>query len=180
MSVLVEAISVVIRIATLEEKYPGGLAGYRSDCPNRTFCADDHLCRVGFMVPTDVGYFVDTLERLGLKPFQGDMAHDVVVIDQTHGPTTDCDWIEGGWHPDGYTMAWLAGTEPGPLMVLDGWTEGQSLRMKLIPTEEQQDRLLELGMDQGMTVALDLKTGREIFIAKNWPEYDPDENATEG
>jgi hypothetical protein len=66
MCVLVEAISVVVPIAVLEKKYPRGAAQYERDCPNGTYCADEHLTRVGFMVPGDVGAFVERLSRLGL------------------------------------------------------------------------------------------------------------------
>ena len=54
MPVLLEAISVIVRRETLERKYPGGVDGYARDCPNRTFCADEYLTRVGFTGPPDV------------------------------------------------------------------------------------------------------------------------------
>ena len=37
MSVLVEAINVIVRKETLEHKYPGGLQAYEKDCPNKSF-----------------------------------------------------------------------------------------------------------------------------------------------
>jgi DNA-binding transcriptional regulator YiaG len=45
MGVLVECISVIVRCSSLEEKYPGGVAAYEADAPNRTFCTDEHLAR---------------------------------------------------------------------------------------------------------------------------------------
>jgi len=63
MSVLVEAISVIVRISTLRDKYPSGVDAYRALCPNRTYCADEPLTRIGFMVPDDVRGFVKILER---------------------------------------------------------------------------------------------------------------------
>ena len=66
MSIVIEAISVVVPIAVLESKYPGGAARYESDCPNGTYCADEHLSRIGFMVPADVRAFVEHLSHLGL------------------------------------------------------------------------------------------------------------------
>ena len=167
MSVLIEAISVVIRNSTLEEKYPGGLLGYRAACPNQTFCADEHLSRVGFMVPEDVGDFVARLEKIGIVPFVDDIAFEVVVVDQMIGPTTACDWIEGGRYAEGYSAAWLAGTEPGDLSAPEEWTVGQSQRMTFIPLDEMEDRLLEVADEYGLTTAIDLNTGRETFIARN-------------
>ena len=67
MAVLVEAISVVIRLETLAEKYTGGVDQYAQDCPNGTFCMDGNIVRVGFMSPDDVNAFIGNLERLGFR-----------------------------------------------------------------------------------------------------------------
>ena len=53
--VLVEALSVIVRNATLESLHPGGVSGFAADCPNRTFCSDGVLTRAGFISPDDVG-----------------------------------------------------------------------------------------------------------------------------
>jgi hypothetical protein len=46
---------------------PGGVAAYQTDCRNKTFCADENLLRVGFMVLDDVSEFVvRVLGRAGL------------------------------------------------------------------------------------------------------------------
>ena len=51
MSVLIEAISVVIQLEAVERFYPGGLEGLIESPPNGTLCHDDQLVRVGFMTP---------------------------------------------------------------------------------------------------------------------------------
>lgn len=43
MAVLIEGYSVVIRHATIAEKYEGGLMAYKRACPNATFYADDYI-----------------------------------------------------------------------------------------------------------------------------------------
>jgi hypothetical protein len=107
MSVLCEAISVIIPISVLDTKYPGGMDAYRRACPNATFCADLHLTRVGFMVPDDVRRFVERLLAARLIHLQRRSALDLVVVDQLRGPTTPCEWLMAGRHPAGYSAAWL-------------------------------------------------------------------------
>lgn len=163
MSVLVEAISVVVPTAVLEKKYPGGAAQYERDCPNVTFCADEHLTRIGFMVPGDVGEFVERLSRLGLVFQRDGRSADIVVVDQLHGPTTLCDWLESGRHPDGYSAAWLAGTEPGALAHPPGWTPAQSAAMNFVSNESARDRLQVLANEENLETVLDYETGKQVF-----------------
>lgn len=137
MSVLAEAISVVAPIPVLEERFPGGLAGYRSLVPNGQFCADEHLTRVGFMSPSDVARWVGILTEHGLEPVRGETENtwgtwtDYAVVDQFDGPTRPCPWIAFEKSADGYSFCWLAGTEPGALASPVGWTADSSRSMIL-------------------------------------------------
>lgn len=169
MSVLIEAISVVARRAAIEDKYPGGLTAFKSDCPNSTFCADEYLVRIGFMTPEDVEGFVRIVAANGLAHLHDGAAVDLVVIDQLHGPTTPCDWIEAGRHPDGYSAAWLAGTTPGWLAVPDGWAVSQSRELKFVPSSDAANRILRLTQENGIDVVLDLETGRQGYIGRVSP-----------
>ena len=166
MSVLVEAISVIVPLTVLEAKYPGGAAQYERDCPNATYCADEHLSRVGFMAPEDVGIYVGRLERLGLLHVHESRAVDFVVVDQLKGPTTQCDWIEGGKHPDGYSAVWRAGTVPGWFAHPKGWKPGQSSQLTFTPNEEAEERFLRLARDRGLETLLDYKTGKQVYIGR--------------
>lgn len=47
MAVLAEMYGVVVRVRTLDGKYPGGVEAYEHDCPNRTRCSDGEVCRIG-------------------------------------------------------------------------------------------------------------------------------------
>jgi hypothetical protein len=66
MAVLVEAISVVLRRASIARSYPGGWDGFVEAVPNTTLCYDDDIARVGFMSPPDVERYVTDLQRCGL------------------------------------------------------------------------------------------------------------------
>jgi hypothetical protein len=166
MSVLAEAISVVVRRSSIERRYPGGLAAYERESPNRTFCADDHLARIGFMVPADVGDFVRRLERLGFTHIRDGRAADFVVIDQARGPTVPCDWVEHIVHPNGYSSVHLAGTTPGALAHPPWWTAEHSRSMQFVPNEHVEERLVGLARDDGVDTMLDYQSGREVFVAR--------------
>jgi hypothetical protein len=166
MCVLVEGISVIVRISTIEEKYPRGLEGYYLFRPNATFCADDHLVRVGFMMPDDVGIFVGHLEEMGLRFVDEDGFVDIAVVDQVTGPTTRCEWLEAGRHPGGYAAAWLTGTEPGALAAPWGWRLEESLSTDFrIVSMDRLAAEIEVARDvDGRKVYRNLETGRQVYI----------------
>jgi hypothetical protein len=86
MSVLIEAYSVIVSRGTLERLYPGGVASYERDSPNRTFCADPHLTRVGFMVSEDAWYYIEQiLSPRGLTFLDGGRCVDIAVADPRQG-----------------------------------------------------------------------------------------------
>lgn len=120
MSVLCEAISVVVPQRVLAEKYPGGGQAHRRHCPDRSYCTDGTLARVGFNGPAQVERYVADLTDRGLRLADTRGFRDLAVIDQFTGLTMPCDWLE--WRREGrVTRAWLAGTEPGELAVPDDW-----------------------------------------------------------
>ena len=62
MAIEMQCISVVLTKTVIATKYPGGLAQYEIDCPNRTFLQHTYLTRVGFMDPQGVGDFIGRLQ----------------------------------------------------------------------------------------------------------------------
>jgi hypothetical protein len=62
---------------------------------------------------------VERLESLGIVHQRDGRAADLVVVDQIHGPTSQCDWIEGGRHPDGYSAVVRASRLAAPLPPID-------------------------------------------------------------
>jgi len=154
MGVLVECISVIVKCRSLEEKYPGGIASHEIDAPNRTFCTDGHLARVGFMTPADVEPFVDSLRLRELTFFDGVDCGDVTVVDQHRGPTTPVSWCEFGFHPQGFSVAWLNGTSPSPVAVPPNWTIEQSRRIQFLPNAEVPERVLTMLREGDVEVVL--------------------------
>ena len=121
MSVLAEALSVVVRVDTLHVRYPGGLAGYARDCPNASFCCDGHLARIGFLSPHDVDFLLNVLEAHGVVHLAGSVAIDAVVVDQHEGPLSPCLWIEFGTDADGIACCRAPDAPDVALAVPTGW-----------------------------------------------------------
>jgi hypothetical protein len=84
MAVLVEGISVVVRLDAIQQKVPGGWNAFKDHVLNKTLCADNELARVGFMTPDDVKSFVSSIEGLGLIYREGDAAVDIAPARTRH------------------------------------------------------------------------------------------------
>jgi len=169
VSVLIEGISVVVRNETLEEKYPGGVDAYRLHVPNRTFCTDGVLTRVGFMVPIDVGFWVRILQKRGLLWVDSEKRfRDIAVVDQLAGPTSTCDWLVYERQFDGPNYAWLSGTEPGELAVPRDWCYEESLSKDFIYTpKEGADRWRAAeGHRDGCDLFIHPRTGQKTACAR--------------
>jgi hypothetical protein len=63
MAVLVEDLCLIIRLPTLLEKYPGGLAGFVRDSYEEGFCCDGLLARVSSPAREDVEYYIRHCRR---------------------------------------------------------------------------------------------------------------------
>ncbi len=138
MAVVCDALSVLVRNETLDDRWPGGAEAYAAEAPNRTFCTDGLLTRIGCMTPNDVSYWVDLLRDRGYR-FVEDIEGvatciDIAVVDQLSGPTADCPWIVTEVR-DGVRWSWLAGQDPGELVGPPGWTPAKSASMHFVPPE---------------------------------------------
>jgi hypothetical protein len=100
MAVLAEAISVIIRKQAIDDRIDGGMTRLTGDLPNRTFCEDEHLCRLGFLSPAETAAFNERLQQLGLRFADREgQALDFAVVDQQHGPTLPTPWLIFGKLP---------------------------------------------------------------------------------
>lgn len=163
MAVLIETYSVVVRRATLDAKYPGGSAAYERDRPNETYCADEHLTRVGFMVLDDAKRFVAALAGRGLTPSRDDAAADVAITSDRTGPLLPCDWLEtAAW--EGTPLAWLAGTTPTALHAPAGWS--REARTRHWSADEIREKLEYVRTDDHVDVYRDKATGQELYVGR--------------
>ncbi len=168
MAVLIEGYSVVVRHATIAEKYKGGLMAYKRACLNATFCADDYISCIGFMAWADVNSFIGDLIKRGLAPFKSGACHDVAVIHQSTGLTMPCDWLELGRDDRGLAIAWQSGTPIGPLAVPEGWKYEGSLSENTIfvPAGQVPKTLKFIGMEGFVEVYFDESTGKKLYVGR--------------
>ena len=176
MAVLVEAISVVVRIDAIREKFNEGWNAFVAGCPNHTFCADSKLARVGFMLPSDAEAYVNKLEHQGLcyQDNQGG-AFDLIVIDQLRGPAMRCDWVESGTIPfkgdpkRKVAIARLKGDDATVFIAPDNWVYEQSLSCSysFVPSEHADKSLTFLAHENGCDVYLNRLTGELNYIGRS-------------
>ena len=174
MAVLVEGISVVIRRAAIESKFPGGWEGFVEDVPNPTLCTDDELARVGFMTPADVKAYVEHLSLFGIQYVEEKKAVDLIVADQLNGFAVDCEWAEFGHvyigdDPEAHVGACRAvSSESMQIATPNGWQYEKSLSKSysFVPNEEVNQKLRFLRHENGMDVYLDLETGKDMYLGR--------------
>ena len=173
MAVLIEAISVVIRLETLAEKYPGGVDQYAEDCHNGTFCMDKDIARVGFMSPEDVDAFIDNLELLGLTCVTNGEYEEIAVLAQFRGLILPCEWLEcldvKIFEGDQKLMVCqIKGSAFSGVALPGGWNYETSLskRVVIVESEDEDKRMIFLRHEDGVDFYLDALTGQEVFIER--------------
>jgi hypothetical protein len=167
MSVLVDAITVVIRCDAIERAIPGGVPAFAESVPNRTFRTDGRLAAVAFMTHDDAEIYLGSLEPLGLRLADHGKSCDMVVIDMPYGPMLPCDWIDLGIDPDGTRFAWLRGTEPGTLAAPTWWRPGGLVRTDMFPDH------LEVDPETGHRFFVD-GTGAKHYLGEVFRPGDPE------
>ncbi|CAB9506662.1 expressed unknown protein [Seminavis robusta] len=153
MPVVVIAITVVVQCEAIETTYPGGMKGFQEVAvPNNTFCTDGELACASFMMPPDVGKFVEHLQEHGLRwlvPVENEedqeegrvvkKALDLVVVDQNNGPCNNCDWIHFG-KQGSISFCWIGDESPEgrALSAPEWWTPAKSESMNFVPEKAVQ------------------------------------------
>jgi hypothetical protein len=133
LAVIVEGISVIIKLSSILNKYPGGWLSFQEHVPNYTLCADGELVRIGFLSPDDVKGFIHSLRRHNIIYLHEGKPRDLTVVDQSKGPIVPCDWIhfeiidlEGNSEKQISTCR-VAGSCIDKVLTPDGWEYDKSL-----------------------------------------------------
>ena len=163
MCVLIEGFSVVVRNSTLAAKYSGGIERYHADCPNRIFCADEFLTRVGFIVLGDAELYVANLAAKGLTPYRKGSAEDVALVCPDNTLRHPCSWLElGEWGR--VVVGWLAGKERGNLHAPPG--RNPELRVRKMSWEEIRQQLEFIRTEGNVDVYRDKSTDEEFYVGR--------------
>jgi hypothetical protein len=146
MTVLVEGVSVIIKLEAIDRVIPDGWEGFRQHVPNFAWCKDDKLVRLGFLDGDEAKEFATKLETLGLIHQGSEGATDFALVDQIYGVTIKCNWLEYG-HLDIHNdpqkkvaACRLAGTRDDTIVTPEGWKYENSLSAEygLTPSDKSQ------------------------------------------
>ena len=163
MGVLIEGENVLIRNATVEQRFPGGIQEYERRCPNATFCTDGQICRVGFMTKADAVSYIDYLHGFGFERPTPEGSPEVALVDQFTGLVLPCDWLELDWVDLGgekpTTVAWVRGTALSELVAPPHWKPG---KMRQFDTK----KLEFLGTKESVDVFRDKAAGELVYVGR--------------
>jgi hypothetical protein len=174
MSILVESRTVIVRRLTLNASWPGGTDAYLTaslspDSLTSLACADDTLAAVSFASASSCQVWLDRLADRGIVHVDDKHSADVVCIDELSGPSAPCDWIEWSRHPDGFTYAWLAGTEPGDVVAPTMRRRGEARSRTRRTGGDDSAHMIQLATEDGLDYWLDLDTGKQIVALSQRP-----------
>ena len=94
MSINVKFITVVVRLETILQKYPGGLSAYLKDFPDNSVRQDGNLAGHIFMSTADADEYVENLAKLGFRYIENGRFEEIAVIDEYRGMFLPCDWLD--------------------------------------------------------------------------------------
>ncbi len=165
MSVLVEAISLIVPRIALDLRYPGGTDGFiatlaHPSSEQRHFCLDEDILSVSYITPDACDRAALALVNAGLIEVADGQFQEMAIVDQFRGPILQCQWLVWSREPAGYTCAWLAAKNRGTLVTPDGWSVDQSLRLSRSGFHDPLGDTLNLGEENGADVWLDFRTGQ--------------------
>lgn len=165
MAVLTEALSMIVRESTLGESYPGGSEAFiaamsAGECPARSVCSDGELVSASFHSAEDATAIAGRLEALGLVVVSDNVYVDIAFVDPRRGLCMHCEWLEWRLDAEGYSYAWLAGTDCGELAAPPDWTQAKSRALAFRDVRDEPGRCLRLASEDGVESWLDFDTGR--------------------
>lgn len=164
MSVLAEALSVLVENAVLAQRYPGGVEGFARDCPRASFCSDGRISRAGFLSPRDTRFFLGLLEACGLHWAGGAHAPEVALVDQNVGLLHPCLWVEFGHARDGIPSCWHAAHRPGRLVVPAQWPAQRDEAFETTPDVAFPRQVRFLRTEDRLDWYQDRRTGALLYV----------------
>lgn len=166
MAIYCEAISVVVRKGTVRSVLGISPENLIDIFPGGSCWDDENLIRFGFMAPQDAEIWINRLEDMGLtfvdEIDSGFLARDIVVVDQTNGPTCNCEWIETQI-VDGYRWAWELGKPRGSF---DPPFDLHERNFTLISHEEFNGLPVVIDNQWSSDQSIDPVTGKPMYIGR--------------
>lgn len=105
MTILLEGMSLVFENHVLNERYPGGIKGFRLIWDNGSFCTDGTISRLSFFESDDGVCTLMSLPSFGLE-VSSTVATDVAVFMHGCRPWAPCLWLEASGVGDDHPCCW--------------------------------------------------------------------------
>jgi tetratricopeptide (TPR) repeat protein len=181
MAVLIEATTVVIRTASVERRYPGGVAGLKQHVPNTTYHSDGTLAAISFMDVRDARLFVATLSKHGLSDPWCSRSEDVAVVDERQGFLAESDWLQvdlqqfsnNDGTSFGATIAWIGDEDPATFAFPDGWYPRRIVEQFSLEELKQNYEVVKIDRDEASGAAVTAYrhrvTGQTLYTARTAP-----------
>jgi hypothetical protein len=167
VSVLVEALTVIVRVDAIDRCVAGGVAEFARTAPNVTYRSDGLLAAVEFLSPAEVQVFVLQLEKVGLRFVQDGKCQDIAVVDQIRGPTVPCDWLTVDIDARGIARASLTNGPVRTMAVYPCWDPKFTMTFLSDPNDARIKTDLNTGQHFIET------SGRRAFLGRAFPEGHP-------
>jgi hypothetical protein len=168
MAVVIEAYNLVIRNAAVESRFPEGMIAFEADCPNRTFCTDGLICRIGFTALPDLFAYVAHLQPYGFIVPGPEGSPEMAIVDAQTGLHFPCEWLvleEIPYAGDSLTVALVPGTDPSSWVAPEGWRlRSFSERMERIHLDDLE--YVGIVPDSMVQVHVHRKTGEIIYAGR--------------
>jgi hypothetical protein len=167
MSVLIEAVTLVVRRRQFDALYPGGAVAFLRSVreltsPPRFACSDDpHLLNLSFDSVEHAAPAMGLLRLAGLRGLENSIpqAVDYALIDQDFTPLPGYSWLAWSKHEDGFTFAWDPAQEVGPVAGPAEWMRTRSASGERGVVGDESDHLLLLASENGVRTYLDFRSG---------------------
>ena len=155
MAVIVQAFEFVILRDYVESEYPGGVPAFCEAVPNNTYCSDNRLIRIGFMVKGDRDHFIRELnQRLPItRTTSAQLSPREMEVPN---------WLASGTCA-GWPAVWLRGYPADPLTTPLWWTPNG---IKYRATDDVEF----VRRDGDVIVGRDRQTGEAVYSGRTQPE----------
>lgn len=135
MSLVIEAMYLLVRVSTINQRLEGGLDAFRALCPNRTFVTDGELAGCGFMSTEALDHFAVRLVENGFSRDIDGPDAEMVLADMKDGLRDASSWcvFERIPYPGrpGLTLATArlaGGSAEGP-KAYEGWNPESNMNL---------------------------------------------------
>jgi len=176
LSVLIEAVSLVVPAVTIDDVWPGGTTAFLhyvmsgGEGAARHAIRDATLVSVSFAEKEYAQRVVDQIRAHGLVELNGKRATDLVIVDEAKGPLLPCQWLAWRQHPDGFTFAWMTNIAPGPMVTPADWVADPGRRLTAAGRRAvEHERMFKLAEDDASETWLDFETGEVSTGEKRVP-----------